>query len=1481
MKKFKSLLLLFIACIAVHNVAYAVDYSLGGYLNGQDVNGYSNDWKFTQSGSEYVLNKTFSTSDNYFWVFDSNGTKYGVSSYNENNPSTLDKIDGDKVGAKGLSTSSVTTITFNPSNKQIKWEQNGGSTGGSLSEPYIISVYIQGGWNKKYTFTPVPGSTNYEYEVTIEIPNYTGKPSNYNFWVGENNDWSNTYSVEKNLGDFVSDCETGVFHAKIYALNDQGQPHGSDYKNYGIHDFRCSESPAKLTLTSSVREFDTANPPASITLTATADDKTEGNYIWYFSSDAGQTYKKLGETATNTLVLSDGKIPAESRWDFKVARKLVDQTTYKEAFCVIYTIQSCGANTKGSNIFNVDFGTLATEDARGAKATYNGIVSGYTYQEAPYKVNDGYYAVVANPYYSGCGEGSDNDNKVDADCLARLQWFRDLPDHSLYNDTETGPYGGMLLINFKAPGIAYQRELTTDEAKNIRKNSILTFSAYFASAAKEREGLAFNPINMEMNIQFLKNNTSTWKNVATISSEVTEREGWQRSEVAWTVTDDDGKFRVVIDNKGAGEGSGNDLLVDDIRLDLCTPAFAMHFYDEKTQAEEVSVEAANVEEVRKIRVQQIDFGSLGQDVCMQAYKVHVNGKDTTYTYLTDMVLNNGYYVADVTPTSLFKTIPEEVLITCVASAFEQGKCNGAIQKNVEDGVYKPGQQNNAIFASNILDYSISCGTSSLSNNEEDVAKICQGTDAEPAKMPILKLSSTNISNVVEFDILHNGQILLGGLPYQETAPGYMLLDINQLYADANGGKAFPWPVGTNTFTVDVREKLVDNYVCERDANGAVSIQVVKRPQITADLVGKEICKGTSEELSITASPVSQYQWQTMAPGASDWSNIGTNSNTFDTPTTMANETQYRVLLYNDKDLKCATTSAEATMTTKLCEEMSLTQNVDNQSVCKGDVITYTVTLTNGAAAEATNLSATVIWDSNVLELQNEGLPANFDATTGVWSVDEMEPGTQSFSIKFKVISATAGPITIQSYISSLNEATYGSYDRQPKTTMKGESTVTIKSQAVAPTPKQKGDIYAFNLCKGDKTYGDPISYDFLIEDKNDDGSNFDKSNLVWMDVNYNVIDAAAANFSVNTVQDVTLYVYNAPEGYCKSDTVQVRYRVKENTPNPKVNDYIDCVDPDAEVESLETRVDNSKDYKFLVFYDESDKEAKVFNPSVPNRTTYKVVAYQDELGTCPSDSIDILVHVKDYAVESNIAADGAEICPGADVTLSAESQFDETQTNVVIRWYSDPNLGAESLLATDDEYDMEKVLTDTYVYVTVETNNYCENQAGDAKEVYVAMKQASPELSITPKDQVITIGGKPSFVVTPNYVGQAAEYSVLVNGVQVESLADNKPYIDSEYIIVFEGECGTTADSANVTVQWPTVFTPYGTPGLNDTFVKDMDPNFHTAIFNRFGVPLIETENGWDGKLPNGELAVPGVYYYVVTLPDGNVKKGTIEVFKQ
>jgi hypothetical protein len=85
---------------------------------------------------------------------------------------------------------------------------------------------------------------------------------------------------------------------------------------------------------------------------------------------------------------------------------------------------------------------------------------------------------------------------------------------------------------------------------------------------------------------------------------------------------------------------------------------------------------------------------------------------------------------------------------------------------------------------------------------------------------------------------------------------------------------------------------------------------------------------------------------------------------------------------------------------------------------------------------------------------------------------------------------------------------------------------------------------------------------------------------------------------------------------------------------------------------------------------------------------------------------------------------------------------------------------------------------------------------------------------------------------------------------------------------------------AFVEVVWPTAFTPYNNNNLNETFAKGLP----VQIFNRFGVLVFEGPDGWDGvmnkNMGTNNMAVPGVYYYAVPLPDGNVKKGTIEIVK-
>ena len=1267
--------------------ALAVDYALGGYLNEKDVNSYDSSWKMTASGDVYTITKTFSTTDNYFWVFDSNGTKYGVSSYTELNPTTLVQNGGEKVGAKGLSTSSATTVTFNASTKQISWTTSGGGTG-NLKEPYVISVYIQDQWDEQYTFTPVPGSTNYEYEVLVEIPDYTGNPADYKYWVGEEGKWKNGQSNNYNLGsrnnaddDYLASCETGVFRAKIYALQENGQAHG-EARNYYIHDMSCGEHGAKISLASDVREFDLSEPPTSITLTATADEKSEGNYIWYKSDDEGATYTKITETTGNSYTLTGSEIPSGDRNYYKVTRKVVDSDDFISAICVIYTVQSCGKNTKGSIVFREGFGELTAVRGAGSRASFDGIVDGYTYQPASYKINDGYYAVVADPYYCGCGDGKNMSESVTDDCLANGVWFRQLRDHTLMNNGTTAPFGGMLMINFNGKGIAYQRDLTAEEKASITKNSILKFSAYFASAAvKSKQDVTFNPINMELKIQFKETGSSTWEDVAVVHSEVNHDEGWQRSEVEWTVDDADGDFRVVINNNGA-TGYGNDLLIDDIGLDLCTPSFSVYFYDEDDNVFE-ELEASNVEETAPIRVKQVDFGSLGNEPCIQLYKRTIEGTDTSYVYISELALDNasGYYYAEPALSDLLEEVPSSTELVAVASVKAAGACDLDIIKGVENGDYTVGKQTNVVFSNNYLTYSISCGTSVLTLAPGEETDICYLSDMV---LPKLKLTSTNITTSVKMDILVDDTAILTDIPYAQD------INISELYKAKNGEDYLP-AIGERKITVKVREYFNSAVVCERFAQGEVTIEV--------------------------------------------------------------------------------------------------------------------------------------------------------------------------------------------------------------------------KGNSAAPIGNRPGEHYSYNMCKteneeeGKETDPDVIDNKYFFTDLLLVGE--DKEGLVWLDKDGNIIPEENAFFYADQVQDDSVRVYRYPAGTCPSDTTTIYYRVKAFTPKPIfTKDYKECaLGESAELIELKSLIDVEKSfenfsdgtqtsYKYIDFINKETNEIETtFDPKVPGIREYSVKVSLDEKDSEANDFCesvaDYTVQVKGYATAANILANDTLVCPKAQLILKAKPDFDKEQKNVKYTWYSDSTITRRTLAygetfkyyALDEAY---KENPDT-VYVTVQSDDYCENIRSEAKPVIISQKEAVPSLEITPTSAEVGIGAIPEFKVTP----EDAKYDLYVNDVKVSDDATTyKPYIDSEYKLVYQGECGTSTASANVTVLWPTVFTPHLVDGRNDTFVKDMDPNFKTKIFTRFGTKVCESDNGWDGSVEgalnggSGKKAVPGVYYYVVELPDGNVKKGTIEVFK-
>ena len=74
----------------------------------------------------------------------------------------------------------------------------------------------------------------------------------------------------------------------------------------------------------------------------------------------------------------------------------------------------------------------------------------------------------------------------------------------------------------------------------------------------------------------------------------------------------------------------------------------------------------------------------------------------------------------------------------------------------------------------------------------------------------------------------------------------------------------------------------------------------------------------------------------------------------------------------------------------------------------------------------------------------------------------------------------------------------------------------------------------------------------------------------------------------------------------------------------------------------------------------------------------------------------------------------------------------------------------------------------------------------------------------------------------------------------------------------------------------PTAFTPYTEDKRNDIFMK----GYEVYVYNRYGMLICHSTDGWDGKY-NNKMATPGVYAYVLIIPEnGEQIKGTIEILK-
>ena len=275
-------------------------------------------------------------------------------------------------------------------------------------------------------------------------------------------------------------------------------------------------------------------------------------------------------------------------------------------------------------------------------------------------------------------------------------------------------------------------------------------------------------------------------------------------------------------------------------------------------------------------------------------------------------------------------------------------------------------------------------------------------------------------------------------------------------------------------------------------------------------------------------------------------------------------------------------------------------------------------------------------------------------------------------------------------------------------------------------------------------------------------------------------------------------------------------------------------------------------------------------------TTYTVHA-DSKYGRCHGPEASVTVNVIE-PVDASIKADIESICQtgAAKVILTAQSKAG-VETPMFIWWDGMKTKDSVRIVAPDT--------TTTYWVAT--SNSACIQAGNDSVTVTVA-KPA--KVSLTTASKIYEYGGTIDFsanatspVVGPyTWIAVDEDGEETVVGVSKDATYQEMPSGDANYYVRVENGACPSIESGLIkthlvdNIVIPTVFTPHEKNGENDDFM----PGYEVVIYDRYGNVVANSTNGWDGDY-RGDVADAGVYIYVLTLKDGRVKKGTIEVYRK
>lgn len=220
-------------------------------------------------------------------------------------------------------------------------------------------------------------------------------------------------------------------------------------------------------------------------------------------------------------------------------------------------------------------------------------------------------------------------------------------------------------------------------------------------------------------------------------------------------------------------------------------------------------------------------------------------------------------------------------------------------------------------------------------------------------------------------------------------------------------------------------------------------------------------------------------------------------------------------------------------------------------------------------------------------------------------------------------------------------------------------------------------------------------------------------------------------------------------------------------------------------------------------------------------------------------------------------------------------------------------LGADSayyyLFRTDDYKVRDSILVDVYerlrsenIFVTVNEKERSTIWLGDVAKLnlysnYKVQLECSWYAVNGKYDRrdFVGDGNKDFFFDDPDdEQDELMDSETITNGLASFDL--NPRDTTAYYVVLSNKVCPSISGNVvtvNVNDKLPTAITPFMVDGMNDCFMK----SYPVKIFNRYSSLIFEGPDGWDGTT-NGAKADPGVYFYEVTMRDGTVLQGTIEI---